>query len=54
MIKGWEEGLLDMCVGEKRKLLIPASKGYGSTGAGTSVSDGLPLSIEYTKSWEHS
>ena len=34
VIKGWEEGLMDMCVGEKRKLTIPASKGYGSTGAG--------------------
>ncbi len=24
MIEGWEKGLLDMCVGEKRKLVIPS------------------------------
>mmetsp|Transcript_16201 Transcript_16201/g.31124 ORF Transcript_16201/g.31124 Transcript_16201/m.31124 type:complete len:151 (-) Transcript_16201:973-1425(-) len=34
VIKGWELGLLDMCVGEKRKLTIPPSLGYGDHGAG--------------------
>lgn len=34
VIKGWEEGLLDMKVGEKRRLTIPSSLGYGETGAG--------------------
>ena len=24
MIEGWEKGLLDMCVGEKRKLIVPS------------------------------
>ena len=24
MIEGWEKGLLDMCVGEKRKLVVPS------------------------------
>lgn len=34
VIKGWDEGLLGMKVGEKRTLTIPADKGYGATGAG--------------------
>ncbi|CAL4953059.1 unnamed protein product [Urochloa decumbens] len=29
VIKGWDQGLLGMCVGEKRKLKIPAKMGYG-------------------------
>lgn len=30
----WDQGLLDMCIGEKRTLTIPPEFGYGDRGIG--------------------
>lgn len=34
VIQGWEQGMLNMKVGEKRRLTIPYSLGYGENGYG--------------------
>ena len=46
VIKGWDEGLLDMCIGEHRRLTIPSGKGYGDRGAGAKIPGGATLVFE--------
>merc|ERR1712076_179846 len=43
VIRGWDEGVLGMCVGEKRKLIVPAALGYGDQGAGDVIPGGATL-----------
>jgi len=43
VIKGWEEGVLGMCVGEKRRLIVPPALGYGDQGAGDIIPGGATL-----------
>ncbi|KAL5268310.1 hypothetical protein ACHWQZ_G002241 [Mnemiopsis leidyi] len=46
VIKGWDQGLLNMCPGDQRKLTIPPHLGYGDRGAGGKIPGGAWLVFE--------
>ena len=47
VIKGWDEALKQMSLGEKALVMIPAAKGYGEQGSGTgAVPPGADLKFE--------
>lgn len=46
VIAGWEQGVLGMKAGEKRRLTIPAALAYGDRGAGNLIGPGETLVFE--------
>ncbi|HVR99260.1 MAG TPA: FKBP-type peptidyl-prolyl cis-trans isomerase [Thermoanaerobaculia bacterium] len=47
VLKGWDEGVVGMKVGGKRRLVLPPELGYGKQGAGSVVPPNATLVFEF-------
>jgi len=46
VIKGWDIGLLNLCIGAKANIVIPPEMGYGDEGAGSDIPGGATLNFD--------
>lgn len=46
VIRGWDKGLIGLCVGAKATLVIPPEMGYGARGAGGDIPGGATLNFD--------
>ena len=46
VIKGWDQSLIGMCIGELRKIVVPSDLGYGDAGALPKIPPGATLVFE--------